>query len=305
MFSVGDMYNRIKAFKSKILPGERLFFAKVDVKSAFDTVPQNAVVRLMKRVLQHSQYTLAKYVELGPSAAASGTPAQAKPLRRWHSRAMTSESKCSIFEALESQIAKNKSNAVFVDTAAQKLCSVQDLLRLLSEHIHRNLVKIGKKYYRQKNGIPQGSVLSSALCNYFYADLERKCLGFVNPETSLLLRLIDDFLVITTDRKIAAEFVSTMHVGVDEYGISVNPKKSLVNFELKVNGVGVSRVDRGSNWFPYVGTMINMTTLNLTKDIINHKDASTVTFSPVFSLSFFFFFFFPLIRDSSSLFSAG
>ena len=34
-------------------------------------------------------------------------------------------------------------------------------------------VKIGSDYYRQSVGIPQGSVLSTILCSFFYGDLEK------------------------------------------------------------------------------------------------------------------------------------
>lgn len=38
--------------------------------------------------------------------------------------------------------------------------------------------KIGKDYFRQVVGIPQGSVLSTLLCSFFYGDLERRHLKF-------------------------------------------------------------------------------------------------------------------------------
>jgi telomerase reverse transcriptase len=33
-------------------------------------------------------------------------------------------------------------------------------------------VQIGSEFYKQRVGIPQGSVLSTILCNFFYGDLE-------------------------------------------------------------------------------------------------------------------------------------
>ena len=59
----------------------------------------------------------------------------------------------------------------------------QDIIALLEEHITENIVKIGNEYYRQVVGIPQGSVLSSLLCSFFYGDLERKKVKFTDdPE---------------------------------------------------------------------------------------------------------------------------
>lgn len=36
------------------------------------------------------------------------------------------------------------------------------------------VVQIGRHYYRQQVGIPQGSILSTVLCSFFYGDLETR-----------------------------------------------------------------------------------------------------------------------------------
>ena len=80
-------------------------------------------------------------------------------------------------------------------------------------------------------GIPQGSVLSSLLCSIFYADLERTRLNFTQDPMSvcasflslnsrviyrqLLLRLIDDYLFITTDQAKARKFLDLMIKGLE------------------------------------------------------------------------------------------
>jgi hypothetical protein len=45
--------------------------------------------------------------------------------------------------------------------------------------------KIGQTYYRQVVGIPQGSVLSSILCSFFYGDLEKNFSKFTNDGQSV------------------------------------------------------------------------------------------------------------------------
>ena len=47
---------------------------------------------------------------------------------------------------------------------------------------------------------PKGSILSTLLCNYFYGNLESTLLAdqYCNSADSLLLRMVDDFLLITT-----------------------------------------------------------------------------------------------------------
>ncbi|KAK7416024.1 Telomerase reverse transcriptase [Neonectria punicea] len=268
MFSVSDIYSRLKTFKESLgINHGRLYFAKVDVQAAFDTIPQAAVVNLMGSVPSQAKYTVAKHVEVKPGERAElqGNRAATKAIRRWHATALREGDTSDFSERLETDLAGKKKNTIFVDSAAQKTHSVQELLSLLTQHVEQNLVKVGKKYYRQKIGIPQGSVLSSFLCNYFYADLERKHLGFLVGPDTLLLRLIDDFLLITLDRDKATKFVETMHRGLPEYGVVVNPKKTLVNFDMWCNGGDVYKMDQGSV-FPYCGLHIDCQTLDIAKD---------------------------------------
>ncbi len=285
MFSVGDIYGRIKAFKDQLSSGNQqklLYFAKVDVQAAFDTIPQEAMLKLLKRIPGQSRYKLSKHVEVQPLEVTSASNAPTtKASKRWHSTAKPLNDKTPFFpEALEKMAASTgKKNTLFIDSAALKAHDTCELLALATSHIEQNLVRIGKKYYRQKNGIPQGSVLSSTLCNYFYADLERKHLAFLQSnETdgddgndSLLMRLIDDFLLITTDRKKAARFVQTMHRGVPAYGVQVNPAKSLVNFRLDVDGIRVLQIG-AEEGFPYCGLRIDCKTLHVAKQRDGVKD---------------------------------
>ena len=45
--------------------------------------------------------------------------------------------------------------------------------------------KIGNDYYQQVVGIPQGSVLSSLLCSFFYGDLEKNHLKFIDDPNAV------------------------------------------------------------------------------------------------------------------------
>jgi telomerase reverse transcriptase len=281
MFSVGEIYGRIKAFAAGLPhPRPRLFFAKVDVRAAFDTIPQTAVLRLMGTIpdAARRQYTIAKHVEVKPSDGAAPAKSGAGPSagsvpqgsKRWHSAAVA-DSFAPFPDRVDADLAPGRKNTIFVDAAVSHMHSTLSLLTLLAEHVDTNIVKIGKKYYRQRSGVPQGSVVSSMLCNYFYGDLEARHLGFLaaddgSREGSLLMRLVDDFLLITTDEARAARFVRTMHAGVPEYGVAVNPAKTLVNFDLVVEGRPVPRVHEGAGGFPYCGTLIDCRTLEISRD---------------------------------------
>lgn len=61
----------------------------------------------------------------------------------------------------------------------------QECLDLLKTHIKENIWQIGGKCYRQKEGIPQGSKISSLLCSIFYAALEMEHLSFLTKPGSV------------------------------------------------------------------------------------------------------------------------
>lgn len=268
LFSVNDIYGRLKGFKESLPPGkQRLYFAKVDVRAAFDSLPQDAVLRLMASIPSQGQYTITKHVEVRPGDPVfSGKEKKvSKPIRRWLSTALSNTDRPDFPVRVENQLGPKAKNTVFVDRAVRQTHATRHLIGLLDEHVSQNLVKVGKKFYRQKTGIPQGSVLSAILCNYFYADLEMKQLGFLDGRENLLMRLIDDFLLVTPDKTKAERFVQVMHEGLPEYGVEVNPKKTLVNFDMVIGQDSVGKlVD--TPWFPYCGTVINCKTLEITKD---------------------------------------
>ncbi|EKD17210.1 telomerase reverse transcriptase [Drepanopeziza brunnea f. sp. 'multigermtubi' MB_m1] len=279
LFSVGDLYTRLKAFKSTLPPQTPLYFAKLDVTAAFDTIPQRAILDLLSMLPSEASYRISKHCELKPGESHL-TDHTAKPTKKWVSLAYAPDDFDTFAEHLahEDGLAQGKKNAVFVESVVGYFRDKEEILELLKEHVLRNMVKIGKKFYRQKEGIPQGSVVSSLLCNYFYADLEATHLGFLNSGSggsgshSLLLRLIDDFLLITSNRAHAKRFLEVMHAGVPDYGVKVHPDKTLVNFEVCIAGKKVPRLVGGSGdgdggqGFPYCGNLVDMQTLNVRRD---------------------------------------
>ena len=273
LFSVGDMYPKLKAFAQTVhrntLPSSSYYFAKADAKSCFDTIPQQEVVRLIKQIASEEDYRIARHAEIKPSDThgygIARNSIDVKPARKFISTAKAATEFQSFDEFISAGLGTTKKNTVFVNSIVQTLQKKGKTLDLLQDHVERNIIKIGKKFFRQKAGIPQGSVLSSLLCNYFYAELERECLGFLVGHESILLRLVDDFLLITINKDHAKKFLQVMHDGVEKYGVEVNPAKSLANFDVIINGSQVPCLHERTE-FPYCGNSINTKTLEITKD---------------------------------------
>ena len=274
LFSADDMFPRLQMFRSQLegqgFADKPLFFAKVDVRSCFDTIPQNALMNTLDEVFTANEYSIGKYAEakmLGgvQSAEPTDSAVTARVAWKYQGMAQPAGQDLSLSQVLQAGEAITKSGKVFVDSIVRRYESRNKIVDLLRQHVQKNMVQIGKTHYRQKAGIPQGSIVSSLLCSFFYAELEQKVLGFVNEKGSLLLRLIDDFLLITTKEKTARRFVEIVHAGVPEYGVAIKAEKSLVNFDVNVGGQKIARLSSVSD-FPYCGNTINTVSLDITKD---------------------------------------
>lgn len=283
LFSVGELYPKLKAFRNQLQLDKsghtRFYFVKADVQSCFDTIPQQRIVRLMENIASEDEYRIARHAEIKSSKTHCYSTKMEKipiPTRKFVATARTTTDFETFDQYVDTLLAGGKKSTVFVDNVVQNAQRKDALLDLLEDHVERNIVKIGKNFFRQKAGIPQGSVLSSLLCSYFYAELEKEHLGFLNADESILLRLIDDFLLITTNHHHAKRFSQVMHGGLEEYGVHVNPDKSLVNFKITINMSQVSRL-RGSTAFPYCGSMIDTKTLEITKDRDRRMDTGSIS----------------------------
>lgn len=60
---------------------------------------------------------------------------------------------------------------------------------------------MGQRYVLQK-GIPQGAMLSSVLCDIYYAHMEETSLSEFRDQ-GFLYRYVDDYLFVTEDKALA------------------------------------------------------------------------------------------------------
>jgi telomerase reverse transcriptase len=223
---------------------------------------------MVESLMSLQSYETGKHVEISPLGALQrldGHHVDPLPVKRYIAHSGAAKDMVSFPQIVQSKFVGTKSNTIFVNTNLQQQETKDDLMRLLREHVERNLVKIGKKFYRQKRGIPQGSILSSILCNFFYAELERDVLGFALGTDCLLLRLLDDFLLITLDRRHAERFVRVMHQGHADYGVTVKAEKSFTNFEVVTDAGREVPSDVECQAFPYCGVCIDTGSLEVSK----------------------------------------
>jgi telomerase reverse transcriptase len=226
--SVQDMYMRLEMYKKRMRLSNfsgKFYLCKVDIKDCFDSIDVGLLLRIVADVLLEDHYMLRKYCALHPGLASTFRKysTKASPLSNFQS-----------FPDFAQTFAVSKRHIILSDGVLCQIRERDELLALLEEHLTMNIVKIGHTFHKQIAGIPQGSVLSSLLCNLYYNDFENRKLAWARNDHSVGFRMVDDFLYITTDLSLAKRFLKVMHAGSDEYACTVNPSKSLANFDVSV-----------------------------------------------------------------------
>lgn len=266
IFSVGELYDRLKAFRQRIgLPESKLklYFAKVDVKSCFDTIPQAEILNAICALTSKDRYRINRYGEFKSIGRSPGI--LARQSKKFVNLATALGNNFENFATILDESAKYKKQIIYAKNNNEMVWQVKSLTRILDNHINKNLVRIGTKHYRQKRGIPQGSSLSPLLCSFFYGNFESQALEFLRDDETILLRLIDDFLLISLNKIHAERFLEVMFAGDARYGITVNPAKSLVNFPFSIQGADIPGIHQAEQ-FPYCSMLIDTNTLEMRKD---------------------------------------
>lgn len=96
------------------------------------------------------------------------------------------------------------------------------------------------------------------------------------PNQTILLRQIDDWLLITKDRTAAAEFAYRVVSGLPQYNILVNPDKTKLSFDLKIPGKGCIQSSTyqaadGARFIKWCGLILNVQTLEFQGDYTRYS----------------------------------
>jgi hypothetical protein len=238
---------------------QKLYFASVDIEKCYDNVNQEYLLKIIEDVMQEDQYLIQRHTVMHPYSSL-GRPIW-RPLR-----VVGPLQNYDGFHELSAKLSPDFTESVFTNGAGCSIVKKRDMTKQLAEHLRSNLVAIpgryGKRYFVQTCGIPQGSVLSSSLCNYYYGKMEKEILGESLSDTSTastLIRIMDDFILITPDESKATNFLERMRKGNPELGVNINEAKSITNFGDYVDNQGLVSM-AGRTFFPWCGMLIDTTT---------------------------------------------
>ncbi|XP_051520034.1 telomerase reverse transcriptase isoform X1 [Myxocyprinus asiaticus] len=216
-----------------------LYFVKVDVSGAYDSLPHAKLVEVLDEVLspfKQRSFFLRQYA------------------RVWYDPN----------QGLRKQFCTKHSSEV----------RGQDVFQFFQKMLSSFIIQHEKKMFRQVCGIPQGSSVSALLCNLCYGHMENSLLKDVT-KGGCLMRLVDDFLLITPHLSKATEFLTMLMSGVPEYGCKINPQKVAVNFPVcdEWLNCGVT-VFPSCCLFPWCGLMLDTHRLDIYKDYSRYDGLS-------------------------------
>uniref|UniRef100_A0A7N4PNA1 Telomerase reverse transcriptase n=1 Tax=Sarcophilus harrisii TaxID=9305 RepID=A0A7N4PNA1_SARHA len=268
---------RVKQSKDKV---PNFYFVKADVTGAYDTIPHDKLVEVISSIIKPEEkkiYCIRRYAVVQKNAHGNIQ----KSFKRHVS---TYKDALPYMNQFVSHLQETSSlqNAIVVEQSCSLNETSINLFTFFLHLIHNSILKIKNKYYVQCQGIPQGSILSTLLCSLCYGNMENKLFPGIQQD-GLLIRLIDDFLLVTPHLTQAKTFLRTLAKGIPEYGCLINPKKTVVNFPVEEDILSESDFTQlpAHCLFPWCGLLLDTRTLNVFCDYSNYSRTSIRT-----SLSF-------------------
>ncbi|XP_064286540.1 telomerase reverse transcriptase isoform X1 [Passer domesticus] len=252
VFGKDDIYKIWKQFVTKILEsgGEipHFYCVKADVSRAYDSIPHNKLVEVISRVLKPEKrtvYCIRRYavIMITPSG-------RAKRLYKRH--VSTFKDFMPDMKQFVSQLQESASlrNAIVVEQSLTFYETSSSLFNFFLQMIHNSILEIRNRYYLQCCGIPQGSILSTLLCSLFYGDMENKWLSGIKQD-------------------------GTLTTGIPEYGLLINPNKTVVNFPVDdIPGCSKFKQLPDCRLIPWCGLLLDIKTLEVYCDYSSYSCTS-------------------------------
>ncbi|XP_053718847.1 telomerase reverse transcriptase [Synchiropus splendidus] len=265
---------------------EPFYFVKVDVSGAYNSLPHKKLQEVIGQALasvDDKDFNIRTFVKIWADSH--------EGIRR------SFELKANIVDEIAGtpsmknfvaslQRSKTAHHAILVEQHFSSGHYVKEQLEFFTQMLTGNIIQHGKRMYRRCQGIPQGSLVSSLLCCLCYGHMENTLFKDFPKDKVCFMRLIDDFLLITTEKWRAKSFLMTLFDGVPEYGLVANPQKVVANFQASTwSHHGITTLPYHS-LFPWCGLLLDTKSLEVYKDYSSYAGLSlryTLTLGSVIS----------------------
>ncbi|XP_075831818.1 telomerase reverse transcriptase isoform X2 [Microtus pennsylvanicus] len=291
VLGLNDVYRTWRTFvlRTRTLGwAPRMYFVKADVTGAFDAIPQDKLMEVVANMIRHPEnmYCVRQYAVVQRDRQGQVH----KSFRREVSAMSDFQPYMDEFVThLQESDASALRNSVVIEQVLRLPTRGPHLNFSLNEtgrnlfdffqHFVRNsIMKIGGRCYVQCQGIPQGSSLSTLLFSLCFGDMENKLFAEVQQD-GLLLRFVDDFLLVTPHLVQAKAFLRALVHGIPEYGCTINLQKTMVNFPMEtgtLDGAAPHQLP-ACCLFPWCGLLLDTQTLEVLCDYTSYAQTSVKT----------------------------
>ena len=214
LHSTADIAKAMIEFKQGLLNKygslPKLHYMKFDIASCYDTVPREKLVKVLQNLVKdETGFFVRAYHVFDP-----------------HRRSL--KRKYTVNGTLGPKIGLN---TVTIDGSRTFHFSTKEFMDVIEHVLYRTTLQIGDNCFFRKDGLFQGDSLSSLLVDILYDDLLDHFMEFTprRGEDCLVLRLADDFLVISTDQFQIEAIKKLARQGFGEYNATVKREKILAS----------------------------------------------------------------------------
>ncbi|KAG7836041.1 hypothetical protein KL943_001690 [Ogataea angusta] len=211
-----------------------VYALKFDIRQAYDTLPRTMILPLISELLKETpetfQFNIERYFVLSAPTAAG------KRKRR----------KLSVLEGHESTI----SDKILSHANSPSVLKKSEIMKIVEQQLEHAALFSSSETFHRKRGVFQGFPLSGIFCEIVYDKLTEYLLSLGSGDVKII-RLADDFLILSTKRDVIAKYQSLIENRIPQFNIMVNKQKSFVSEDT---------VD-------FLGTTINLRTLSVTKNL--------------------------------------
>lgn len=278
---------------------EKYYVAVLDLEKCYDNVDTALLYDLVRDILEEQKRGKGPTDFRNSSIIHKYTVSHVLPSinRIWRKniRYVSDDNEIVTFKEASNEIATKYRNSIITDAVIYPRIMWEEALKLLKNHLFSHIVKIPSIFtrnkdqelssvesidascYTQTKGIPQGSVLSPLLCNLYYGHAEKVVFGSEDDRKLLeigtktaAIRMMDDYLVISTDKRCVQHFLQRAHQSLKPFGGGVNPLKTKVNFpvDVEIDGMRVQLnvLEEQATCMPWCGLLVNLNSLEVTPD---------------------------------------
>lgn len=271
ILGLNEFYLVYKNFVQGLGGGSReMHILTMDVEKCFDNLDQSKVCQAVSGILKQEDYTITGYNQVFMN---NKLTKRIRSIAHKHVevnlQGLDAGDAEPIFRTIFDRARNNTASCILIDRAEGWHVGRSEITRKVSQHIKTHLTKFGARTFCQGRGIPQGSILSSLLCSICIDQFEKLYVDPIlfsqensdknpgqsqeGPASALCVRMLDDFLVISTNPDRLRSFQLAMERGFPDFGLRVKASKTVVSSPDQVK-------------IPWCGYLFNSSDLTVTLD---------------------------------------